>query len=62
MIEDTKVVIVHLDKFSCACGAWQISGIPCKHVLACIANKKGDSNTYVDKSLTKEAYLPPITT
>ncbi|RZC47692.1 hypothetical protein C5167_040627 [Papaver somniferum] len=39
---------VDLDKKSCACGAWEVGGIPCVHVMAVIFPMGHDDNRYVD--------------
>ena len=31
-------VVVNLEQRSCSCRKWEISGLPCKHVVACINN------------------------
>ncbi|GJR89964.1 mutator type transposase [Tanacetum coccineum] len=31
-------VVVNLANRSCSCRKWEVSGIPCKHVVACIFN------------------------
>ncbi|KAH9674047.1 SWIM-type domain-containing protein [Citrus sinensis] len=35
----------------------EMSGLPCKHAMAGILHSHGEPSDYVDKSLTKEAYL-----
>lgn len=30
-----QTYVVHLGNKSCDCRAWQVSGIPCRHVIAC---------------------------
>ncbi|KAH9769958.1 SWIM-type domain-containing protein [Citrus sinensis] len=49
--------IVDLNKWYCECGGWQMSGLPCKHAMAGILHSHGEPSDYVDKSLTREAYL-----
>ncbi|KAL5772387.1 hypothetical protein ACOSQ2_012311 [Xanthoceras sorbifolium] len=52
-----KFCIVNLNTHSCDCGLWEVSGIPCQHALAVITAKRLDVADFVDKSLTKEAYM-----
>ncbi|KAL5826182.1 hypothetical protein ACOSQ4_017979 [Xanthoceras sorbifolium] len=52
-----KFCIVNLNTHSCDCGLWEVSGIPCQHTLAVITAKRLDVADFVDKSLTKEAYM-----
>ncbi|KAK9214459.1 hypothetical protein WN944_006451 [Citrus x changshan-huyou] len=49
--------IVDLNKWYCECGGWQMSGLPCKHAMAGILHSHGEPSDYVDKSLTREAYM-----
>ncbi|TXG65182.1 hypothetical protein EZV62_006457 [Acer yangbiense] len=49
--------IVKLNSQQCECGLWQVSGLPCKHVVACINAWRKDLNDCVHNYLKKEAYL-----
>ncbi|KAK9222452.1 hypothetical protein WN944_010888 [Citrus x changshan-huyou] len=49
--------VVDLDKRTCGCGAYQISGIPCKHAMPCIVMKCECAANYVDPRLTVRAYI-----
>ncbi|KAL5775628.1 hypothetical protein ACOSP7_013185 [Xanthoceras sorbifolium] len=49
--------MVRLDNRSCECGMWAVSGIPCKHALACISKKREPVETYVYHYLKKPSYL-----
>ncbi|XP_024047669.1 uncharacterized protein LOC102621741 isoform X2 [Citrus sinensis] len=57
MDEKYKTFVVNLQNRTCDCGAYQICGIPCKHVMPCIARRQEDAADYVDQKLTVEAYL-----
>ncbi|KAK1551854.1 hypothetical protein Q3G72_005991 [Acer saccharum] len=54
---------VNLCEYSCQCGSWQVSRIPCRHEMAAISHHCGKAevketiNEYVHQSLTKSAYL-----
>lgn len=51
---------VSLNDRTCACGRWQISGIPCKHAIKAILNEGKDPTAYVSEWFSvaryKEAY------
>ncbi|KAL5817272.1 hypothetical protein ACOSQ3_025650 [Xanthoceras sorbifolium] len=55
--EGSKFYVVDLEKHSCDCGLWKVTGIPCKHAMAVITTKRLNSHDYVHKYLTKEYYL-----
>ncbi|KAH9723843.1 SWIM-type domain-containing protein [Citrus sinensis] len=57
MDENNKIFIVNMQNKTCDCGVYQICGIPCKHIIPCIALRHEDAADYVDKKLTVEAYL-----
>ncbi|TXG60592.1 hypothetical protein EZV62_015165 [Acer yangbiense] len=53
---------VKLMEYSCQCGYWQISGIPCSHAMTAISHYYGKSvmqkiTDFVHQSLSKSAYL-----
>ncbi|KAK1591398.1 hypothetical protein Q3G72_007095 [Acer saccharum] len=54
---------VKLGEYSCQCGSWQVSGIPCRHAMAAISYHCGKAavkdkiSVYVHQSLTKSAYM-----
>ena len=54
---------VKLREYSCQCGYWQISGIPCSHAMAAISHYLGKSvmkdkiSEFIHTSLSKSAYL-----
>ncbi|XP_050204899.1 uncharacterized protein LOC126677837 [Mercurialis annua] len=53
---DNDQFIVCLKTKSCSCRAWDISGIPCAHALACINFMRFDVCDYVDGWYKKEKY------
>ena len=55
--EETKIFIVNLVDKTCECKAWQISGIPCKHAVACIQRNRLDIASFIHPSLSKTMYL-----
>ncbi|KAL5850686.1 hypothetical protein ACOSQ4_008699 [Xanthoceras sorbifolium] len=55
--DGSRYFIVKLDKNSCDCGLWEVSGIPCKHALAMIIGKRLHVEDYVDQYLTRDAYV-----
>ncbi|KAH9770952.1 SWIM-type domain-containing protein [Citrus sinensis] len=55
--DEERHYVVDLKKFECDCGAWQISGMPCKHAMACISHSSLEPIDFVDESLKKNAYL-----
>ncbi|KAL5840411.1 hypothetical protein ACOSQ4_013019 [Xanthoceras sorbifolium] len=55
--DDLKFCIVNLNTHSCDCGLWEVSRISCKHALAVITAKRLEMADFVDKSLSKEAYM-----
>ncbi|KAK3219493.1 hypothetical protein Dsin_013463 [Dipteronia sinensis] len=55
--EGQKFWIVDFQTWSCDCGLWEISGIHCKHAMAVITGRRMNSNDFVHKYLTTEAYI-----
>ncbi|KAK3193062.1 hypothetical protein Dsin_024372 [Dipteronia sinensis] len=59
--------VVKLSEYSCQCGSWQVSGIPCRHAMAVISHYCGKAavkdkvSEYVHQSLTKSAYIQTYT-
>ncbi|TXG58873.1 hypothetical protein EZV62_016702 [Acer yangbiense] len=55
--------VIKLGEYSCQCGSWQVSGIPCRHAMAAISHHCGKAavkdkiTAYVHQSLTKSAYM-----
>ncbi|KAK3223249.1 hypothetical protein Dsin_010274 [Dipteronia sinensis] len=52
--EGQKFWIVDFWTWSYDCGLWEISSIPCKHVIAVITGRKMNNNDFVHKYLTTE--------
>lgn len=48
---------VDLDNKTCTCRKWDVSGIPCRHVIACLFYLHKEPEDYVDVCYTKEAYV-----
>ncbi|MBA0735730.1 hypothetical protein Gogos_019546 [Gossypium gossypioides] len=49
--------IVNLERVTCSCRLWGLSGIPCAHAACAIYNKKEDSEKYLAKWYSKEMYM-----
>ncbi|KAF8389413.1 hypothetical protein HHK36_026108 [Tetracentron sinense] len=49
--------VVNLHAKSCACQAWEISGLPYKHAAACLARKRANLEEYCNEYYSKETYL-----
>ncbi|CAN1182477.1 hypothetical protein LINPERHAP2_LOCUS35998 [Linum perenne] len=62
--EGLRSWVVDLRLFRCACGLWQLSGLPCQHALACIAHNKEAVEAYYDPCYKvasyRAAYRHPI--
>ncbi|CAN1215024.1 hypothetical protein LINPERPRIM_LOCUS34 [Linum perenne] len=48
--------VVDLNSWTCACGRWQLSGIPCQHAVRCIQYCQEDPELYVDKCYYTDMY------
>ncbi|KAK0572132.1 hypothetical protein LWI29_026610 [Acer saccharum] len=48
---------VDLEKYTCDCGLWQVSGIPCKYAMVVVTTKRLNVHDFVHIYLTKEYYL-----
>ncbi|KAF8393878.1 hypothetical protein HHK36_020076 [Tetracentron sinense] len=55
--EGSARFVVNFDARSCSCRAWEISGLPCKHLAACIARKRANIEDYCDGCYSNETYL-----
>ncbi|KAK2635309.1 hypothetical protein Ddye_030101 [Dipteronia dyeriana] len=55
--EDVKFYIVNLETQSYDCGLWELSGLPCKHVMVVITTTRKNPSNFVHPYLTKDAYL-----
>ena len=54
--EMDKELIVDMMEMTCSCRLWQITGIPCKHAVACIAKMHESVYDYTDTYYTVEMY------
>ncbi|WOL00666.1 hypothetical protein Cni_G09379 [Canna indica] len=52
-----KVHVVNLVIQSCSCRSWDLSGIPCNHVISCISWMKEEPEKYVSEYYKREVYL-----
>lgn len=48
---------VDLNTHYCTCGVWQVSGIPCRHAIVVICDRKEKFDTYVSPFFIKTYYL-----
>ncbi|OMP03417.1 Zinc finger, PMZ-type [Corchorus olitorius] len=55
--QGNKSYIVKLDRTTCSCRYWQISGMPCCHAISAIWKTGGDPNKFLDPCYSKETYL-----
>lgn len=53
----TKSWVINLQKHTCNCGLWQISGLPCSHAMPCIIYMRGTYEKFVAPCYSKQAYL-----
>ncbi|KAL9239024.1 hypothetical protein vseg_013382 [Gypsophila vaccaria] len=49
--------VVDLQSKKCSCYHWELSGLPCTHVIACILHQRGNYEDYVDAAYTKVRYM-----
>jgi hypothetical protein len=54
--EDRKY-IVNLQKRECSCRYWQLSGLPCCHVISCIYKASQKLDDFITPCYSKEAYM-----
>ncbi|CAN1314256.1 hypothetical protein LINPERPRIM_LOCUS29249 [Linum perenne] len=54
--EGLRSWVVDLRLSQCACGLWQLSGLPCEHALACIAHNKEAVEPYCDPCYKVSSY------
>jgi hypothetical protein len=54
---DGKKYIVDIVRKSCACNKWDLTGIPCKHVVHATSYKGHNAEDYVDDYFKKKTYL-----
>ncbi|MBA0779670.1 hypothetical protein Gotri_003896, partial [Gossypium trilobum] len=58
MLNDIRITyIVDLEKMTCSCRLWDLSGIPCVHTVCAIYNKEEDPEKYLAKCYRKEMYM-----
>ncbi|KAL5788017.1 hypothetical protein ACOSP7_004966 [Xanthoceras sorbifolium] len=63
LLGETRAYVAKLNSKTCECGAWQISGVPCSHVMAGISHISGVNGIrdkvieFVDPSLSKTAFI-----
>ncbi|CAN1755748.1 hypothetical protein LINPERHAP1_LOCUS5853 [Linum perenne] len=50
--EGLRSWVVDVRASQCACGLWQLSGLPCEHVLACITYNRDPIEPYCDPCYT----------
>ena len=50
-------LVVDLNKKSCSCRKWDLSGIPCYHACACIAVRNEPWGNHIHGFYTKELYM-----
>lgn len=48
--------VVNLRDRTCGCAYWRLSGLPCKHVCACIAYKRANVELFCDNAYTTKIY------
>ena len=54
---NTRFVTVDLDRRSCDCRVFDLTGIPCSHALAAIYNRRHQPNDYVSNFYKRDKYL-----
>ena len=54
--DNDESYVVNLANRTCHCGSWDLIGIPCKHVVACIVLRKLDANDFVHEAYLVETY------
>ncbi|XP_021743218.1 uncharacterized protein LOC110709314 [Chenopodium quinoa] len=47
---------VDLQKETCTCYHWELTGIPCVHAYSCMMDMRGDIEAYVDPYYTMDSY------
>ncbi|CAN0918217.1 LRR receptor-like serine/threonine-protein kinase FLS2 [Linum grandiflorum] len=50
-------LVVDLNKFTCTCRKWELSGIPCSHAISCIHYMHDKPEHYVDKCFEVSKYI-----
>ncbi|KAG8387434.1 hypothetical protein BUALT_Bualt02G0021000 [Buddleja alternifolia] len=54
---DMTKCTVDLQKHSCSCRKWDLSGIPCKHAMSAICSQKLNGQDFVDEYYSVNTYL-----
>ena len=54
--DESGVVVVDIDQWTCSCRIWQVWRLPCKHACACIEMLKKNVYDYCDPLYKVEAY------
>ncbi|CAN1185509.1 hypothetical protein LINPERHAP2_LOCUS37594, partial [Linum perenne] len=54
--EGLKSWVVDMRAMQCACGLWQLSGLPCEHALACISYNRDPIEPYCNPCYTVGTY------
>ncbi|KAL3529671.1 hypothetical protein ACH5RR_008993 [Cinchona calisaya] len=49
--------VVDLEKRVCDCRRWELTGIPCSHVVCCISLTGEESESFVNQCYSKDAYV-----
>ncbi|CAN1844912.1 hypothetical protein LINPERHAP1_LOCUS37642 [Linum perenne] len=55
-VQGDRTFVVKLRQFECACGSWQLTGLPCEHAIACITYNGGKLAEYVDDAFLVGTY------
>ncbi|KAL8487226.1 hypothetical protein ACS0TY_023773 [Phlomoides rotata] len=53
---DGSQYFVNLENHTCSCRLWELSGIPCKHVVSAITHQRGELEEYVCDWYIVECY------
>jgi len=48
--------VLNLDRKQCDCKEWDLTGIPCRHAIACIREMRRDVQSYVHEWFHAEEY------
>ncbi|XP_074365213.1 uncharacterized protein LOC141706321 [Apium graveolens] len=55
--DDGHELVVDLEKKSCTCRKWNLTGIPCYHACACIAIRNDPWENYMHECYSKDMYM-----
>ncbi|GMP56347.1 hypothetical protein CsSME_00020874 [Camellia sinensis var. sinensis] len=56
-MKGVTVHIVNLLNRSCCCRVWDISGVICKHAVACISYRRMNIETFCDQAYQRHKFL-----